>query len=117
MGGEKIPWIDSLIGFKYLPQGELVKKTYIQGNSDRRSVVEPFHFGPAPALASQDGGSGFGSSSSPVVHNLLLKKKVFKNFTSQFTGTCFIQRKVRVLCFALPVLNFKRKINFILHYC
>ena len=34
------------------------------------SVVEPFHFGPAPALASQDGGS----SSSPVVHNLLLKK-------------------------------------------
>ena len=35
------------------------------------SVVEPFHFGPAPAPASQDGGS----SSSPVVHNLLLKKK------------------------------------------
>ena len=33
------------------------------------SVVEPFHFGPAPAPASQDGGS------SPLVNNLLLKKK------------------------------------------
>ena len=40
------------------------------------SVVEPFHFDPAPAPASQDGGSGSSSSSSPVVHNLLLKKKV-----------------------------------------
>ena len=40
------------------------------------SVVEPFHFGPAPAPASQGGGYGSGSSSSPVVQNLLLKKKV-----------------------------------------
>ena len=77
--------------------------------------MEPFHFGLAPALASQDGGSG--SSSSPVVNNLLLKKKVFTNFTSQFTGACFILRKVRVLCFALPVLKLKGQINFILHYC
>ena len=36
------------------------------------SVVEPFHGGPAPA--SQDGGASYGYSSSPVVHNLLLKK-------------------------------------------
>ena len=39
------------------------------------SVVEPFYFGPAPAPASQDGGSGSSSSSSPLVNNLLLKKK------------------------------------------
>ena len=54
------------------------------------SVVEPFHYGPAPAPASQDGGSGFSSSSSPVVHNLLLKKKFFKNFNSQFAWACSI---------------------------
>ena len=72
------------------------------------SVVEPFHFGPAPAPASQDGGS----SSSHVVHNLLLKIFFITSFTSQFIGTCFIQRKVRVLCFALPVLYLKRHINF-----
>ena len=79
------------------------------------SVVEPFHFGPATAPACQND-SGSSSSSSPVVHNLLLKKKVFKNLTSQFTGACFIQKKVRVLCFALPVLYLKRQINFILHF-
>ena len=47
------------------------------------SVVEPFHFGPAPAPASQDGdsGSGSSSSSSPLVNNLLPKKKVFTNLT------------------------------------
>ena len=84
------------------------------------SVVEPFHFGPAPALASQDGGSGSCSCSSfissPVVHNLLLKKQVLKNFTSQFTGACFIHRKVRVLCFASPVLYLKGEINLVLHF-
>ena len=38
-----------------------------------------FIFWPAPAPASQDGGSSYGSSSSsrPVVHSLLLKKKSF----------------------------------------
>ena len=80
--------------------------------------MEQFHFGPAPAPASQDGGCGSGSSSSasPVVHNLLLKK-VFKNFTSQFTGACFIQRKERMLCFALKqALYLKRQNNFILNY-
>ena len=45
----------------------------------RGSVVEPFHFFPATAPASQDGGSGSSSSSSSspslVVHNLLLEKK------------------------------------------
>ena len=39
------------------------------------SVVELFHFGPAPA--SQDGGS------SPQI---VAEKKVWKNLTSQFTG-------------------------------
>ena len=38
------------------------------------SVVEPFHFGPAPA--SQDGGSG--SSSSSVVSIFLLLKKLLQ---------------------------------------
>ena len=55
----------------------------------------------APTPARQDGGSN--SSSSPVVNNLVLKK-VFLNFTPQFTEACLIHRKVRVLCFALPVL-------------
>ena len=41
-----------------------------QSKSIASSVMEPFHFGLAPA--SQDG--GFSSSSNPVVHNLLLKK-------------------------------------------
>ena len=44
------------------------------------------------------------SSSCSVVHNLLMKKKVFKHFTSHFTGACFIHRQVGVLSFALPVL-------------
>ena len=68
------------------------------------SVVEPFYFGPAPAPASQIGGSG----SSPVFHNLLLKNFFLKNFTSQFTGTvaCFIHRKVLVLGFALLLQYF-----------
>ena len=83
--------------------------------------MEPFHFGPVPAPASQDGGSGSGSSSSssPLVNNLLLKK-VFINLTYQFTEACFIQRKVRVLCFALPVFYLKRQISFfyiIVHFC
>ena len=36
----------------------------------------------------------------------------FKNLISQFTGACFIHRKVRVLCFALPELYFKGQIIF-----
>ena len=44
------------------------------------SVVEQLQFllGSAPAPASPDGGSGSSSSSSPVVHNLLPKKKVLQ---------------------------------------
>ena len=42
-----------------------LQRTYIGTNH----VVEPVHFDPAPASASQDGGSG--SSSSIVVHNFL----------------------------------------------
>ena len=75
----------------------------------RPCVVEPFHFGLAPTPARQDGGSN--SSSSPVVNNLVLKKD-FLNFTPQFTEACLIHRKVRVLCFALPVLQRDRSILF-----
>ena len=39
-----------------------------------------------------------------------------KNFTSQFTVACFIYRKVRVLCFAPPVLYLKGQINFCLTF-
>ena len=52
-------------------------------------------------------GSGSGSSSSSShVHSpkFVAKKKVLKNFTSQFTLLCFIHRNVGVLCFALPLL-------------
>ena len=59
---------------------------------------------PAPALA-------------PALALFVAEKKCFKNFTSQLTGACFIQRKVRVICFALPVLYLKIQINFILDYC
>ena len=70
----------------------------------RPCVVEPFHFGLAPTPARQDSGSI--SSSSPVVHNLVLKK-VFLNFTPQFTGACLIHRKVLYECFALLFQYFK----------
>ena len=43
-------------------------------------VVELFLFGPAPAPASQDGCSGSRSSSSSVVHNLLLYEKSVEIF-------------------------------------
>ena len=66
------------------------------------SVVEPIHFGPDPASASQDGGSG--SSSSPVVHNLLLKK-VLKILSSQFTGALFTERD-RLILFCIIVKIF-----------
>ena len=62
------------------------------------SVVEPFHFGPAPAPASRDGGSRSSSSSSPVVHNWLLKKRKFGKFHFSIYRACFIHRNVRVLC-------------------
>ena len=90
-----------------------VRGLWVVGNGGGvGSVVEPFYFG--PALASQDGGScsGSSSSSSPVVHNLW-PKKVFKNLTSQFTEACSIPRKVQVLCFALSVLYLKRQKNLI----
>ena len=56
------------------------RRLRIQAKKDLEPiVVELFHFGPAPA--SRDGGS----SSSPVVHNLLLKNSL-ENSTYQFTG-------------------------------
>ena len=68
-------------------------------NGANGSVVEPFNFGPALAPAIQDGGSGF----SPVVHNLLMKKK-FRKISLLNLPACFIHRNVRVPCFALTVL-------------
>ena len=66
--------------------------------------MEPFHFGlaPAPALA--------------MKYTICCWRNVLKNLASQFTEACFIQRKVQVVCFTLPVLSLKRQINFILHY-
>ena len=61
------------------------------------SVVEPFHCDPAPA--SQDSGS----SSSTVVFNFLPEKKFAKFSLSNLSG----------LCFALPVLLLKGKINLL----
>ena len=55
-------------------------------------VVELFHFGPAPA--SRDGGS----SSSPVVHNLLLKKSLEKFHLSIYRLALFTEMNE---CFAL----------------
>ena len=77
-----------------------------------RSVVEPFHFGPAPAPANQDGGSSSSSSSSPLVHSLLLKQSLEK-FHFSIYRACFIHRNIRVLCFALPVLYKKEQIYLI----
>ena len=77
------------------------------------SVVEPFHFGPAPAPASRDGGSRSSSSSSPVVHNWLLKKRKFEKFHFSIYRDCFIHRNVRVLCSSSTLL--KGQINFISH--
>ena len=63
----------------------------------RTSVVEPLHFGPAPA--SQDG--GFGSSCSSVVHNLLQKKSLFLFFRFHFSIYRSFLFKVRSEGFAL----------------
>ena len=58
--------LNSILHHVYRYRYWLVRyRTYATG-----SVVEPFYFDPAPALASQDGGSC--SSSSSVVQNLLL---------------------------------------------
>ena len=75
--------------------------------AQQRYPMQPFHFD--PALAGQDVSSG--SSSSSVVCYLIFftRKKVVKNFTSYFSGTSFIHKKVRVLSFALPVLYFKKR--------
>ena len=75
--------------------------------AQQRYPMQPFHFD--PALAGQDVSSG--SSSSSVVCYLIFFtiKKVVKNFTSYFSGTSFIHKKVRVLSFALPVLYFKKR--------
>ena len=48
---------------------------------------------------------------------ILYISKLISSAVSQFTGACFIHRKVRVLCFSLPVLYLKGQINFISHYC
>ena len=59
------------------------------------SVVEPFHFAPALAPDSQDGGSSYSS----VVHNLLLEKKFLKISLINLPGLVFF--KERYTCFAL----------------
>ena len=69
-------------------------------------VVEPFHFGPAPAPASQDGGSG--SSSSPVVNNLLLKKKLKKILLLNLPGLVLFKEKKgtsALLCSSSTLFN------------
>ena len=49
-------------------------------------VIVPLHFGPAPASQDHKDG-GFGSSSSPVVYNLLLNKKLpSKRVTPNYVG-------------------------------
>ena len=49
-------------------------------------VIVPLHFGPAPASQDHKDG-GFGSSSSPVVYNLLLNKKLpYKRVTPNRGG-------------------------------
>ena len=70
------------------------------------SVVEPFHCDPAPASQDSD------SSSSTVVFNFLLEKNSL-NFHFLIYRGLFIHRKVRVHCFALPVLHLKGKINLL----
>ena len=65
------------------------------------SVVEPFHFGSAPAPASQDGGSGSSSSSSPVVNNLLLKKKFLQISLINLLGLVLFKERYEYECFAL----------------
>ena len=81
------------------------------------SVVEPFHFGPAPAPGSQDGGSG--SSSSTVVYICCLKFFFF--FISIFNLPGLVLFKERYDCFALLFqyffVNETDYSNFILHYC
>ena len=74
------------------------------------SVVEPFHFDPAPS--SQDAGS---SSSCKGHHTIFCCNKVVKQFPSYFSGTYFIHRKVPVpvLCITLPVLHGKGQINLL----
>ena len=69
------------------------------------SVVEPFHFGPAPAPASQDGGSG--SSSSPVVHNLLMKKFFRKISLLNLPGLVLFTEMYE--CFALLFQYFTKR--------
>ena len=69
------------------------------------SVVEPFHFGSAPA--SQDGGSGSSSSSSPVVHNLLLEKKFRKNSLLNLPGLVLFTETYQ--CFALLFQYFTKR--------
>ena len=62
---------------------------------------------------SQDGGSG--SSSSPVVHHLLLNNKVFTNFPSQFTGACFFSKKGTSALLCSSSTLFKETDNFSSH--
>ena len=76
----------------------------MSGHSGQRggeggSVLEPFHFGPALASASQDGGSVSGSGSSPVVHDLFLEKKFLQISLLNLPGLVLL--KERYECFAL----------------
>ena len=61
--------------------------------------------------------SGFSSSSSPVVHNLLLKKKFCKCLFSIYQGLFNSQKRYQsfALLFA-PALYLKGQISFILQY-
>ena len=87
------------------PVNFLYKKCGVQGSVELEkgimcctsSAVEPFHFGPAPAPASQDRGSGSISSSSPVVHNLLLRKGLVKFHFSIYRGLFYSQKCTKAL--------------------
>ena len=76
------------------------------------SVVEPFHFGPLPAPASQDGGS----SSSCVFHNFLLYKKFWIISFPSLLGLFLFPESYE--CFplfsVLTALHLKRQIHFLL---
>ena len=69
------------------------------------SVVEPFHFGPAPAPASQDGGSGSSSRSSPVVTQFVAEIFLLQISLLNLPGLVLV--KERYECFALLFQYFK----------
>ena len=101
-------WILALILFRSIICSRLFYKHCLWNFQKKlqlpTSVLEPVHFDPAPA--SQDCGSGCGSSSSSVVHNFFHCS--LKIFTSKFTRACFVHRQEQVICFPefpLPLLT------------